>query len=214
MNHEQLLSALQWRYATKKFDSSKKISAADWHVLEESLRLSPSSYGMEPWKFHVVENPALREKLKAASWGQTQVTDASHYVVLTFKEKITDEDVADFIQRTASGRGMPAEALAQYQGMISGDLVQGLRSKTIDVWSQRQTYIAMGFVALAAAVLKIDTCLMEGLDPSAYDELLGIKGSGYRTVAAVALGYRHAEDKYASAKKIRKDSAQVIHYHR
>jgi nitroreductase len=210
MNTDQILSTLHWRYATKQFDASKKITASEWNALEQTLVLSPSSYGLQPWKFIVVETAAIREKLKAASWKQTQVTDASHYVVLTFKETITEEDVKKFIKATADARGMNPEALAQYQGMITGDLVNGPRSQVIETWSQRQSYIAMGFVMFAAAALKIDTCPMEGLDPNAYDEILGIKGSGYKTVAAVALGYRHSADKYAQAKKVRYSTEEII----
>ena len=212
MNPETLVSALNWRYATKKFDATKKINQEDWKALEQSLVLSPSSYGLQPWKFWVVETPAVREKLKAASWNQTQVTDASHFVVLTFKENITEEDVKKFIQATATARGMDPEMLVQYQGMMVGDLVKGPRSQTIETWSQRQAFIAMGFVMLAAASLKIDTCAMEGLDPAAYDDILGIKGSGYRTVAAVAIGYRHPEDNYAVAKKVRYSTEEVVRY--
>ena len=212
MNSTELTAALEWRYATKKFDAVKKIAASDWKALEASLVLSPSSYGLQPWKFIVVENPELRSKLKPVSWNQTQITDASHLVVLASKEKITEADVAAFMKLNADVRGMPMEMLEGYQSAIIGDLVKGPRSAMIETWAQRQTYIAMGFIMEAAAMLKIDTCALEGLDPVAYDDILGLKGSGFKTVAAVALGYRHADDKYAHAKKVRYPTEQVVQY--
>ena len=212
MNSTELLSALQWRYATKKFDASKKIGAEDWKILEQSLVLSPSSYGLQPWKFIVVQNPEIRSQLKAASWNQTQVTDASHYVVLATKEKITEQDVSDFIQLNSDVRGVPAEKLKGYHDLILADLVNGPRSAIIETWAQRQAYIAMGFIMETAAMMKIDTCPLEGLDPSAYDAILDLKGTGFKTVAAVALGYRHGEDGYAHAKKVRFPTEKVVQY--
>jgi nitroreductase len=212
MKAQELIEVLNWRYATKKFDAAKKISAETWKALEQSLVLAPSSYGLQPWKFIVVENPALREQLKAASWNQTQVTDASHFIVFTTKEKISEDDVHEFMNLNASTRGMPAEALKGYADMIIGDLVRGPRSAMIHSWAQRQSYIAMGFLMESAALLQVDTCAMEGLDPAAYDKILGLEGSGYKTVAAMAVGYRHAEDKYASAKKVRFPAERVVQY--
>ena len=212
MNTTELLSALQWRYATKKFDSTKKIPAEEWKALEQSLVLAPSSYGLQPWKFIVVQNPEVREKLKAASWNQTQVTDASHLVVLASKEKITEEDVQEFMKLNSTVRGVAVENLKGYQDIIMGDLVKGPRSAIIGSWAQRQAYIAMGFVMEAAAMLKVDTCPLEGLDPTAYDQILDLQGTGYKTVAAVALGYRHGEDGYAMAKKVRYPAEKIIQY--
>lgn len=208
----QILEALNWRYATKMFDATKKISDADWKVLSESLRLAPSSYGLQPWKFMIVQTPETRKKLREVSWNQSQVTDCSHFVVLTIKEKLSAEDVEKFIQKTASTRGMEASALDGYKNMMIGDVVNGPRSQIAKWWAQRQSYIAMGFLMETAALMKIDTCPLEGLDPAAYDKILGLEGSGYSTVAAVAVGYRHPEDKYAGAKKVRFDSTDVIQY--
>ena len=201
---------MNWRYAVKVFDPARKISPLEWGVLEESLRLTPSSYGLQPWKFIPVENPETRARLRQASWNQSQVTDASHYLVIASKEKITAEDVARFIQSTANARGVPMENLSGYANLISGDLVHGPRSGKIEAWSQRQCYIAMGFSLLAAANLGIDTCAMEGIDPGAYDSILGLSGSGYRTLAGIAFGYRADSDKYANAQKVRYSAEEVF----
>lgn len=212
MNSSELISALEWRYATKKFDPSRIISQETWKALEESLRMSPSSYGLQPWRFFVIENSEVRKQLKVASWNQSQVTDASHYVVIAYQEAVGEADIRKFIETTAMVRGVELSTLDRYRKVIEGDLLTGTRSTEIVTWSQRQTYIAMGFVMLSAAMLGVDTCPMEGIDALEYDRILGLSGSGFKTVAGVALGYRHDEDKYALAKKVRYPANEVIRY--
>lgn len=209
---EYLFDISQFRYAVKKFDTNKKVSDSDWKLLEETLRLSPSSYGLQPWKFLIVQNPELRQKLKAASWNQTQVTDCSHYVVFTTLKKVTENYVKKFIDSTAEVRKIPADTLKGYNDMMVGDLIKGPRSEVINHWAQRQSYIAMGNLMNTAAFMHIDTCPLEGLDPAQYDQILGLTGSGYGTVCAVAVGYRHAEDAYAKATKVRFPTQEVIQW--
>lgn len=210
VSHDAIMAALNWRYAVKKFDPTKKISEADWKVLEESLRLSPSSYGLQPWKFLVIRDPKTRELLKAQSWNQTQVTESSHYVVLVTRTEMTEADVQRFIDRVADVRGVGKETLDGYKKGIIGDVIKGPRSTIIKAWAQRQSYIAMGFLMKTAALLGIDTCPMEGLDPAAYDQILKLEGTGYATVAAVACGYRHADDKMQKVKKVRYNREEVF----
>lgn len=210
--NDTITKQLNWRYACKKFDPTKKVREADWNVLAESLRLSASSYGLQPWKFIVVQNPEIRKQLLPLSWGQTPVTDASHFVVLTYKEKLNEKDIGAFIDQTAKVRGTDAASLAGYRDMMIGDLVKGPRAETINWWAQRQTYIAMGSFLTTAAMLEIDALPMEGLDPAGYDKVLGLEGSGYKTVAAIACGYRSADDKYQFAKKVRFDLKDVVQY--
>lgn len=216
MNHrvanQAIESSLSWRYAVKKFDTTRKISAEDWATLEKSLILSPSSYGLQPWKFIIVQNPQIRQKLKEVSWGQSQVTDCSHYVVLSYKHKMDEDHVQKYIDKIAAVRGVPLESLERFkQGMIN-DVVTGPRAQVIDWWAQKQIYIAMGFLMEAAALLAVDACPIEGLDPAAYDKILKIEGSGWKTVATVALGYRHPEDKLQKMAKVRFDRHDVIEF--
>ena len=207
-----LLDALQWRYATKRFDPAKKISAADWATLEQALILTPSSYGLQPWKFLVITDPALKAKLRPASWNQSQIEDCSHLVVFLGKEDITEADLDRFVARTAEVRGASLESLAGYKGFMMGDLVNGARHAVIGEWAARQVYIAFGNFMTAAALLGIDTCPIEGLEPAKYDEILGLKGTGYRTLAACPAGYRAADDKYASLAKVRYAAKDVIEH--
>lgn len=205
-----LLQSLNWRYAVKKFDPNKKISTENWQTLSESLRLCPSSYGLQPWQFILVETPQLRKELRAHSWNQSQVEDCSHYVVLAYKEKMDTQHIEKYIQAMSEQRQVSIESLKGFAEVMSGDLITGPRAQEIDYWAQRQCYIAMGFLMLSAALLKIDSCPMEGLVPSEYDKMLELSGTGYKTVAAVALGYRHPEDKYQAVKKVRFSSEQVF----
>ncbi len=206
----QLLDALNWRYATKKFDPEKKIPAETWEVLERALVLSPSSYGLQPWKFLVVKDASLREQLVEHSWNQRQVADASHLVVFAAKESITEADVDKLVSAISEARGLTMESLSFYKDMMMGDLVNGPRSAVIKDWSARQVYIALGNLMTCAALLGIDACPMEGFVPSKYDELLGLEGSGYAAVVACPLGYRSDDDQYATLPKVRYPAVDVI----
>jgi nitroreductase len=206
----QLLDALQWRYATKVFDATRKIPADVWQTLERALVLTPTSYGLQPYKFLVIGDPAKRAELLPHSWNQKQVVDASHFVVFTARTKVTDADVNKLIQLTSNVRKIPAESLNFYRDMMLGDIVNGPRGKIAHEWAARQTYIALGNLMTCAAVLGVDACPMEGLNPAEYDRVLGLNGSGYATVVACALGYRAASDKYASLPKVRYELNDLV----
>lgn len=202
--------ALNWRYAVKRYDAGKKIPPTAWHTLCESLRLTPSSYGMEPFRFLVIENPELRTKLRAASWNQSQVTDSSHFVVFITKEVVTEVDVDQYLERVVKARGVALESLGGLRKMLVKNLVEGMTPAQALHWSQRQAYIAMGFLLETAALLKIDATPLEGLDPAQYDQILDLGGSGWRTVAAVALGYRHPDDAFQKNAKVRLSSEEIF----
>src|SRR5206468_12799881 len=135
ISREQLLDRLNWRYATKQFDANHKISTQDWDTLEEALRLSPSSGGLQPWKFIVITDPTTRAKLLPASYGQPQITHASHLVVFAAKKNFSEADVVAFIAHTAATRGVPVESLAAYRDMLVGGIVKALDEKGRDAWA-------------------------------------------------------------------------------
>jgi nitroreductase len=206
----QLLNALAWRYATKVFDATKKIPADVWAALEKALVLTPTSYGLQPYQFLVVQNPAVRAALLPHSWGQKQVVDCSQFIVFTARTEMKEADVDKLIRRTVALRKLPADALNAYRGMMLGDVVNGPRGKVAHEWAARQCYIALGNLMTAAAVLGVDACPMEGLAPAEYDQVLKLDGSGYKTVVACALGYRAANDKYAGLAKVRYEAADLV----
>ena len=195
---QQLLRQLNWRYATKQFDPNRKISARDWAALEEALRLTPSCGGLQPWKFIVVTDPAARAKLLPASFGQAQITDASHLVVFTAKKNFSEADVDAFINHTAVTRGVSAESLAPFRGMLVGGIVQSMDEKARDAWARNQVYIALGNFLTSAALLGIDACPMEGFDRAQFDEILGLNAKGLATAVIATVGYRLPADKYAN----------------
>ncbi len=210
LSHQQISNQLNWRYATKRFDPSRKITFRDWQLLADSLRLAPSSYGLQPWKFILVQTPELRQKLQTVSRNQTQVTDCSHYVVICFRRSLDENDIQKHISNIANVRNVSLDSLSEYKKGAITSLIHGPRAKSLDSWAQRQAYIAMGFLMMNAALMEIDTCPMEGIDPTAYEELLGLQGSPYGVVAAVAIGYRSPDDKYAQLKKVRFSHDQVF----
>ncbi len=207
---EHLIQALNWRYATKHFDAAKKIPADVWAALEKTLVLTPTSYGLQPYKFFVVENPAKRTELFAHSWHQKQVVEASHFVVFTARTEMKEADVDKFIQRAVEVRKLPVDALNRYREVIVRDVVHGGRGT--HGWTTQQTYIALGNLMTAAALIGVDASPLEGIVPAEYDKILNLKNSGYATVVACALGYRSADDKYAGMAKIRYETNELVHY--
>jgi nitroreductase len=207
---DQLVSALNWRYATKKFDRTKKIADELWAALEQALILAPSSMGLQPWKFFVVTDQAVKDRLLTASYKQSQITDCSHLVVFTVHKNIGSVHVEKYLDRVASVKAVTRESLVGFGKMITGNLSNAAKEGRLDTWQAHQIYIALGQFMASAALLGVDTCPMEGIENAKYDELLGLIGSDYMTVVACAAGYRTADDKYAAMKKVRFEAKDVI----
>lgn len=206
-----LLESLQWRYATKSFDPTKKISETDWHVLEESLRLAPSSFGLQPWKFFVIQNPEVRKTLLPLSWNQSQIEACSHLVVITALKTITKDYITHYVQHIANTRHIPVEGLAGYQDMMVTSLLSRPQ-ETLLAWAQRQAYIALGGLLYTAAALEIDSCPIEGFDPKGYDQVLSLENTPYTSSVVAALGYRDAKDHYQHLEKVRFDRDSVFSF--
>ena len=205
------LAALHWRYATKKFDPTKKLSDEEWAKFEQALLLSPSSYGLQPYKFLVVTDPALREKLKPAAYGQSQVTDCSHLVVFAARVDVTDADVDHYLERISQVRGTEVAQLQNGFGkVIKGDVVHGPRHAEIREWCARQAYIALGQLMVFAALSSVDVCPMEGFDTAKFDEMLGLTAQGYRAVVLAPVGHRADDDGAASLPKVRLPAQELL----
>ena len=208
---ETIVSQLQWRYATKAFDPSAKIPADIWSSLEDTLVLTPSSYGLQPWKFLVITNDAVRESLVPHAWGQRQVADCSHFVVMCAKTNLDEAYVDSYVNDIATKRNIPATALVGLRGMILASLAQ-MNDAIVSHWAAKQCYIALGNFMTAAALAGIDTCPMEGFVQEQFDEILGLSAQGLTAVVCCPAGYRAADDKYASMAKIRWDKSAVIEH--
>ena len=205
-----LLHALNWRYATKKFDPAKKIPAVAWQALEQALVLAPSSNGLQPWKFVVVTDPAVKARLAAASFDQAQPADCSHFVIFAVRRNLDDEHVDRHIARMMEVRGVTRDSLGKFREVVTGNLDKARADERLDTWQAHQVYIALGQFLASAALLGVDTCAMEGLEPDKFDEILGLAATGFGTVVACAAGYRMAGDKYATIKKVRFKPDDVI----
>lgn len=205
-----LVEALHWRYATQKFDPVKKIPDATWQALEEALVLTPSSIGLQPWKFFVVTDGALKERLKPAAWNQSQVADCSHFLVFTVRKDLGAAHVDRHVERMVEVRGVARETLTKFEQMAVRNLEKARAEGRLDTWQTHQVYIALGSFMTASALLGVDTCPMEGFQPALFDEILGIAGSEYASVVACAAGYRAADDKYAVTRKVRFKHDDVI----
>ncbi|BAZ03564.1 NAD(P)H-dependent oxidoreductase [Calothrix sp. NIES-3974] len=209
---DTVLQQLKWRYATKKFDPSKKIPDDIWKVLEQSLVLAPSSFGLQPWKFFVVRNPEIRQALLPHSWGQKQVVDASHLVVFAIKKDVDDADVDRYVRRMAEVQGVPVENLEKFAQVVKGFLNNPPYPLDKNEWSARQVYIALAQFMTTAAMLGVDTCPMEGFVPDQYNQVLGLTAQGYSAVVVCPAGYRASDDPQAQRPKVRYKTEDVVDY--
>lgn len=205
---EHLLTALNWRYAVKRFDSSRPIDASAWNALEEALVLTASGIGLQPWKFVVVDDPAVRARLREASYNQLQIVEADKLVVFAARAGYSESDVDRFIARVAEARGQSPDSLA---GLRNAALSVVRRPEAErDAWAARQAYIALGNFLTSAALLGVDACPMEGFEPAKYDEILGLNEQGYTAVVVAAAGHRSPEDKYGALAKVRFPREDVV----
>lgn len=209
MTPETCIKLLDWRYATKEFDSSKKISLDVWDALRKTLVAAPSSFGMQLWQYIDVQNPEIREKLKAASWNQDQIVDADHIVVFCVRREVVEADCDRHIGRMCEIRDMTPDMLVPYKQKFT-QFYQAKSATEAVSWVDRQVYIALGFAMFAAAALGVDTCAIEGMSTDQYNDILELEGTPYRAICALAFGYRNPSDKYASIPKVRFREEDVI----
>jgi nitroreductase / dihydropteridine reductase len=204
-----LIKALNNRYATKKFDATKKLSQDIVEQLIEAARLTPTSYGLQLMKLVVVENPKLREELVSASYGQNQVKDSSHLFVLCREENVTKDHIESYMSNIAGTRSVEIEKLNPFKNAIEQAVLPKTDEEKSD-WMGRQVYIALGNLLTSCAILGVDSCPMEGFVPDEYDRILDLKSKGLKSVLVVPVGYRASDDFNAQNKIVRRDSADFL----
>lgn len=204
-----IIEDLNWRYAVKEFDPTRKVSTDKLNTLLESTRLSASSFGLQPWKFVVVESLELKKELLAASWNQKQVVDASHVIVFCRPENFGERDVDRFVESMAHTRGIEVESLKGYREIMTGFLSR-LSEKELEHWMKDQIYIALGTLLTACAVERIDSCPMEGFLAGEYDRILKLEDHGLRSVVVCPIGHRSVDDKYISTQKVRYPLEELV----
>jgi nitroreductase len=205
----EFIKNANWRYATKKFDATKKVSAEDLASLKEAIRLSASSFGLQLYKIIIVENPELRAQLLPASWGQNQVVDASHLIVIANQTTVSEADVDHYIATISETRNTPADSLSGFADYLKGSLAN-MPEEVKPIWTAKQTYIALGNLLNAAAELKIDVTPMEGFIPAQYNEILGLNKLNLNAALVAAVGYRHEEDATQHYAKVRKSNEDLF----
>ena len=198
-----------WRYATKKFDATKKVSTEDLETLKKAIQLSSSSYGLQLYKVFIIENPEVRAQLQPVSWGQSQIVDASHLLVFANIVNVQESHIDAYVQNIADTRGLSVEDLKGYSDFMKSKIVP-LPVELKAVWTSKQTYLALGNLLNAAAELKIDVTPMEGFEPEKYNEILGLDKLGLNASLVAAIGYRHEEDATQHYAKVRKPIEELF----
>ncbi len=204
-----IIEKLQWRYATKKFDTAKKLSDDKVSILKEAFNLTALSYGLQTLKMVVVEDKALRETLVKTSYGQRQVADASHLLVLCIQTKIDNDDVDEHFETIKDIRNTPDTVLASFKGQLKSTIESMPTEKKVG-WATKQAYIALGNLMTVCAVEGIDSCPMEGFIPAELDKALKLDEHGISSVLLLPVGYRAEDDMFADFKKVRKPVSKTV----
>ena len=200
---------LNWRYAVKQFDASKKVSDEDLQKLIDAVQLSASSYGLQPYKILVVKDQAVKEKLKAAGYNQSQFSDATAVFVFAHQTDFDSELVDSYIELSERIKELETGTLEGYANLMKNALLN-LPQEAKAGWTSRQAYIALGNLLSAAAAHKIDACPMEGFEAAAFDEILGLTEQNLHAVVVAAVGYRSAEDETQHAPKVRRPQEELF----
>ena len=205
-----LIDRLNWRYATKKMDPAKAVPAEKVEAILEAARLAPSSSGLQPYEIVVVSDPAVREQIKPVAWNQAQITDGSHLLVFAAWDNYTPERINHMFDLTNQVRGFENEGWENYRKMLLSTYPQ--RDAEVNYQhAARQAYIGVGAALIAAAFQEVDATPMEGFDPTALDEILGLRAKGLRSVVIIPLGYRQEEgDWLVNLEKVRRPRDQFI----
>lgn len=206
---QNIIEDLNWRYATKKFDPSKKLTEEQLDILKESIRLSASSYGLQAYKVLIVEDPAIREKLMEASYGQRPVVDASHLIIFCAYTKVTEEDAKQYMELISETRGTDMKNLEGFQNGIVNS-INNRSDEDVIAWTSKQTYIALGHLLHTCASIRVDSLPMEGFSPKAYNEILGLDEFNLTATLACPVGFRHEEDHTQHNKKVRKSNEDLF----
>ncbi len=209
MNKSTSVNILNWRYATKKFDTSKILSHEKVNILKESFNLTATSYGLQPLKLLVIQDKSLQEKLVDFSWNQRQVADASHVLVFCIERKLNPEYIKKHFERVKAIRQTPQDVLNPFQDFLI-DTFEDLSTEEIQQWSKNQAYLAMGNLLTICALEEIDACPMEGFDPLKYDDILDLKSQNLKSVLVMPIGYRAVDDMFASLKKVRRPINETV----
>lgn len=205
----ELINGLEWRYATKKFDPAKTIKESDIELIKDAVQLSASSYGLQLYKVLFITNSEIREKLKAAAFGQPQLTDASHVVVFCHYTNLNAKHVDEYLDNISMVRGVDVAHLQDFGNMMKGT-INGLSVDAQNGWAAKQTYLALGTLLAATSELKIDSCPMEGFDAAEFNRILKLDEQNLNAAVIATIGYRSDDDEFQHLKKVRRPKNQLF----
>lgn len=203
------IEKLQWRYATKRFDSSKKLSEEKLDILKQAFNLTATSFGLQPLKLVVVANQSIKEKLMPFTYNQPQVRDASHVLVLCIEKEIDAGFIVDHFKRVEEARNTPRKILEPFEENLVTAFSEKHASE-IRQWMSNQLYLALGTLLTVCAVEEIDSCPMEGFEPEKYDKLLELDNLGLESVIVLPVGYRDESDFFMNLKKVRRGVEELV----
>ena len=204
-----IIDSLNWRYATKKFDETKRVSNEDIEVLKEAIRLSPTSYGLDLYKVFVIEDKELLKKLQPVCWNQPHITQASHMFVFANVVKDFEPEIEKAIERKAKLTGKTVEEFNAYKNFVLGKMALRTQEGNAD-WTAKQTYIGLSNLMTTAAHLRIDSCPLEGFEPNQVNEVLGLEEKGLNAAVLALVGYRAEDDKAQHNPKSRKTKEELF----
>ena len=204
-----IIKSLEWRYATKKFDSTKFLSENQINTLKEAFNLTASSYGMQPLKMVVIQNKKIQQQLVQHSYKQEQVVQASHLLVLCIQDKLTSKDAEAYFSLVKKIRNTPDSILNSFKEYLVNKIADANEDELV-LWMKNQAYIALGNLMTVAASENIDSCPMEGFIPEKYDEVLQLEKHNLKSVLVLPVGFRAYDDYMKDLKKVRKKVEDVI----
>ena len=206
-----ILDALEWRYAVKKFDDKASLTEQQILEVKNAFNLSASSYGLQPYKMIVVQNPDLKEKLVPASYGQQQISQSAALLVFAVRTDFGMDYIDQYFEDMSVKRQIPLENLEGYKNFMKGSFANKSEDEILSWAVQIRCTLTMGhMLALFSRPMKIDACPMEGIDPNAYDKILDLEAKQLKTIVAMPIGVRATDDATASALKVRKDLSEII----
>lgn len=204
-----MIDALEWRYATKKFDDTKRIDSSKVEMLKKAFNLTPTSYGLQPLRLVVIKEQGLKDKLFENSYNQIQVKSASHVLVICTENIVDEPFITHNFELQKEIRNAKDETVKSFREFLIKDF--GKKSdQDIKKWAINQAYLALGNLLTICAAEKIDACPMEGFDSAAYDRILNLNEKGISSALVVPVGYRAEDDKFASFQKVRRPQTETI----
>ncbi|AEE20886.1 hypothetical protein JM84_1781 [Dokdonia sp. Hel_I_63] len=205
----QVIEALKWRYATKKFDNTRMLPDSKIEIIKNAFNLTATSFGLQPVRLVVVSNKEKQEALVPLSMNQRQVADASHVLIFCIEKQVDEHYVESYFDNVKEIRNTPEEIIKPFKNYLLDHFKKATNAEN-DLWASKQAYLAMGNLLTVCAIEEVDACPMEGFTPEGYDKFLGLTEIGLQSVLVLPIGYRAEDDMFSTMKKVRKSLDNAV----